>query len=76
MYDTGNSMFKLREKIASMGPASLRVCIAFHKKTSKNLKWGYFADYVGFLVPDKFLVGYGLDYNERFRDVFHLCVLN
>lgn len=34
------------------------------------------ADFIGFSIPNVFVVGYGLDYNEEFRDMRHLCVLN
>uniref|UniRef100_W5L332 Hypoxanthine phosphoribosyltransferase 1, like n=1 Tax=Astyanax mexicanus TaxID=7994 RepID=W5L332_ASTMX len=37
---------------------------------------GYRPDYIGFEVPDKFLVGYALDYNEYFRDLSHICILS
>ncbi|KAL0968377.1 hypothetical protein UPYG_G00266100 [Umbra pygmaea] len=37
---------------------------------------GYRPDYIGFEVPDSFLVGYALDYNEYFRDLCHICILN
>ena len=52
------------------------MCIAFHKKTSKNIALNYFADYIGFFIPDKFVIGYGMDFNERFRDLPHLAVFN
>ena len=76
MYDTGNSMIKLREKMEELKVASLQVAIAFHKKTQANVKHGYFADYIGFLVPDAFVIGYGLDYNEYFRELSHVCIFN
>ena len=50
--------------------------MAFHKKTQKNVSLGYFADYIGFFIPDKFVIGYGMDFNERFRDLPHLAVFN
>ena len=76
MYDTGNSMLKLLQRLKELGASKVEACIAFHKKTHKNLELGYFADYIGFFIPDEFVIGYGLDYNEYFRDVTHLCVLN
>jgi len=73
MYDTGSSMEKLLAKVNESKPASVKVAVAFHKKTPKNVERNYFADYLGFLVPNTFVIGYGMDYNERFRDIFHLC---
>ena len=44
--------------------------------TPKNVEWGYFGEYTGFLVEEKFVIGYGMDYNELFRDLPHLCEIN
>ena len=76
MYDTGQSMQRLLSTLQSLGPMKVQTCVAFHKKTEKNISTGYFADFIGFFVPDSFVIGYGMDYNEKFRDVQHLCVLN
>ena len=45
------------------------------KRTHRN-KSGYAPDYAAFNVPDAFVIGYALDYNEYFRDLDHICVLN
>lgn len=37
---------------------------------------GYKADFCGFSIPDKFVIGYNLDYNEVFRDMGHICIIN
>lgn len=76
MYDTGKSMKRLIDRLYELGASKVEACIAFHKKTPKNVELNYFAEYIGFFIPDEFVIGYGLDYNERFRDVNHLCVLN
>ena len=77
MIDTGTTMKTVLEKIQSLyEPKSLRVAVAFHKMTPKNVEWGYFADYTGFLVPCEFFCGYGMDFNGHLRDLPHLCVLN
>ncbi|XP_041098068.1 hypoxanthine-guanine phosphoribosyltransferase-like, partial [Polyodon spathula] len=44
------------------------------KRTPRSV--GYRPDFVGFEVPDKYLVGYALDYNEYFRDLNHICVIS
>ncbi|KAK3526227.1 hypothetical protein QTP70_017782 [Hemibagrus guttatus] len=54
--------------------ASLRGKPLFVKRTPRSS--GYRPDYFGFEVPDKFLVGYALDYNEYFRDLNHICILS
>jgi hypoxanthine phosphoribosyltransferase len=59
-----------------MKPASLKYAIIFHKKNPKNLEYNFYADYIGFLIPDVFVFGYGMDYNELFREMSHLCVIS
>jgi hypoxanthine phosphoribosyltransferase len=76
MYDTGRTMQRLLLKLHELGAKKVEVCIAFHKKQPKNLELNYWPEYIGFFIPDKFVIGYGLDYNEKFRDIMHLCVLN
>jgi hypoxanthine phosphoribosyltransferase len=67
---------KTKKVLEAFGPASLKIATLFHKKNPKNLGHNYFADYVGFLIPDEFIIGYGMDYNEYYRDLNHLCVIN
>lgn len=77
MIDTGTTMKAVLAKIKStFAPKSLRTAIAFHKMTEKNADWGFFGEYTGFLVEDKFAIGYGMDYNGHFRDLPHLCEIN
>lgn len=59
-----------------MQPNDLQYAILFHKKNTKNLKFNFFAKYIGFFVPDVFLIGFGLDYNEKFREIAHLCKIS
>ena len=68
---------KTRQVIEKLSPASLKFAIVFHKRNPKNLiHGGYFADYVGFVIPNLFAVGYGMDYNEHYREMNHLCAIN
>ena len=53
---------------------TVRVSSLLEKRTVKSN--GFKGDYVGFSVPDHFVVGYNMDYNEAFRDMPHLCVVN
>ena len=76
LFDSGSTIVKTRECIQSFSPASLKFAIFCHKRNPKNLKYQFFADYFGFIIPDYFVVGYGIDYNEAFRDFNHLCVIN
>jgi hypoxanthine phosphoribosyltransferase len=67
-------MSKLVPHLQQCGPASVRVASLLEKRTSRSC--GYQADYVGFRIPDEFVVGYCLDYNEIYRDLNHICVIN
>ncbi|KAI9292076.1 hypoxanthine phosphoribosyltransferase [Neoconidiobolus thromboides FSU 785] len=74
IIDTGNTMVKLLAKLKDYAPASVRVASLLLKKTPLSI--GYIPDYVGFAIPDEFVVGYALDYNEYFRDLDHICVIS
>ena len=74
IIDTGLTMTKLIEYMHEhVQPLSVRVTALVEKRTPHSC--GFKADYVGFSVPDKFIVGYCLDYNEAFRDMNHIGVL-
>ena len=76
MYDTGNSMSVLSEALTFMKPKSLAYAILFHKKQTENLEHNFFAKYTGFLVPNHFVIGYGMDFNGLFRDMPHLGIIS
>jgi hypoxanthine phosphoribosyltransferase len=73
IVDTGLTLSRLVEVLRERRPASLRVC-AFLDKTERR-RVPFLADYVGFFIPDRFVVGYGLDYHENFRFLPDVCVL-
>ena len=74
MIDTGRTMVKLLDTLKAFSPAVVRVASLFVKRTP--LSNGYRPDYIGFELPNHFIVGYALDYNEHFRDLPHVCILN
>ncbi|KAJ3413731.1 hypoxanthine phosphoribosyltransferase 1 [Chytridiales sp. JEL 0842] len=74
IVDSGKTMVSLIELLKQYQPASIRVVSLLLKKTSRGN--GYIPEYVGFAIPDLFVVGYALDYNEYFRDLDHLCVIS
>lgn len=74
IIDTGATMVQLLKKLQTFEPKSVRVTSLLIKKTPKSN--GYIPDYVGFSIPDEFVVGYALDYNEYFRDLDHICVIS
>ncbi|XP_074658985.1 hypoxanthine-guanine phosphoribosyltransferase-like [Tubulanus polymorphus] len=74
IIDTGNTMKCLLNMLDKYKPKSVKVASLLVKRTDKSI--GYRPEYIGFEVPDKFVVGYALDYNEYFRDLSHICVIN
>jgi len=67
-------MKKLLNTIRKYNPKSIKVACLLRKRTP--LSDGYVPDYVGFEIPDKFVIGYALDFNEYFRDLMHICVIS
>lgn len=67
-------MVKLLNTLEKFKPKSVKVVSLLVKRTA--LACGYRPDYAGFEIPDHFVVGYALDYNEYFRDLPHICVIN
>ncbi|KAJ1642996.1 hypothetical protein LPJ64_005183 [Coemansia asiatica] len=74
IIDTGNTMKKLLDTLSKYEFKSVKVASLLLKKTP--LSCGYVPDYVGFAVPDLFVVGYCLDYNDIFRDLDHICAIS
>ena len=67
ILDSGVTLSALRELIMKQDPLSLRICALLDKPSRRQIPVN--ADYVGFLCPDEFIVGYGLDYAERYRNL-------
>lgn len=74
IVDSGLTLSYLYNLLQNRRPASLRVCVLLDKP-SRRLE-PFRPDYCGFEIPDVFVVGYGLDYNERFRHLPYIAVLN
>ena len=73
ILDSGNTLAAIREKLSTAGPRSVRVCVLLQKKKVRSRPVD--ADYVGFEIEDEFVVGYGLDYMERYRNLPCIGVL-
>lgn len=73
ILDTGLTLKYLKELLSKKNPKSLRVAVLLDK--FERRKVDIEADYVGFKVPDKFLVGYGLDYAEKYRNIPYVVEL-
>ena len=73
ILDTGKTLKLVTELIRALRPASLRTCVLLDKKARREV--AIEADFVGFEIPDKFVVGYGLDFAERYRNLPVIGVL-
>jgi len=73
IIDTGLTLKNLKDVLMTRNPASLSVCAAFDKPERRvaDVK----ADYVGTIIPDEFVVGYGLDYAGEYRHLPDVCIL-
>jgi hypoxanthine phosphoribosyltransferase len=73
VVDTGETLRSIRDALEKRGPRSLRVCALLRKKTAGASRVPL--DYVGFEIDDRFVVGYGLDCAEAYRNLPYLAVL-
>lgn len=73
ILDSGNTLSYLKEILSSRGPKSIRICTLLDKPERRTADIA--ADYVGFCVPDEFVVGYGLDYDEKYRNLPFIGIL-
>ena len=73
ILDSGVTLSFLLKTLSARNPASIRLCTFLDKPERRRVD--IHADYVGACVPDKFIVGYGLDYSEKYRNVPYVGVL-
>ena len=72
IIDTGVSMNYIRERILNKEPRSLRICTFLSKKDRREVDVPL--DYVGFEIPNEFVVGYGLDYDNQYRNLPYVSI--
>ena len=75
IFDTGNSLQYTYEYLLSKNPASLKICTLLDKPDRRKAGITVKADYTGFVIPNEFVVGYGLDFNEHYRNLPFVGVL-
>ena len=75
IYDTGNSLDFTYTHLLAKEPASLRICTLLDKPERRKPGITLKPEYVGFEVPNAFVVGYGLDYNEHYRNLPYIGIL-
>ena len=73
ILDTGHTLAAVRKKLEMAKPRSIRVCVLLSKR--KQRARDVDADYIGFEIGDEFVVGYGLDFMERYRNLPYIGVL-
>lgn len=73
IVDTGLTMQYLLENLATRKPASVRICTLLHKPANERVSVPL--DYIGFTIENEFVVGYGLDYDERYRQLPFIGVM-
>jgi hypoxanthine phosphoribosyltransferase len=73
ILDTGKTLSRVTVLAKKFKPASLRTCVLLDKKARREVKFD--ADFVGFQIPNEFVVGYGLDFAERYRNLPCIGVL-
>ena len=74
ILDTGKTITLVSGLIEKLSPASLKTCVLLDKQGRREVDFE--ADFVGFKIPDKFVVGYGLDFAERYRNLPCIGVLD
>ena len=73
ILDSGMTLSYISELLQARDPASIRICTLLDKPERR--KADITADYIGFEVPDEFVVGYGLDYDEKYRNLPYVGIL-
>ena len=74
IVDTGLTMDYIKKNLLTRGPASVKLCSLLHKPARQRVSTEI--DYLGFTVEDLFVVGYGLDYAQRYRNLGYIGVLS
>ncbi|MGB9474702.1 MAG: hypoxanthine phosphoribosyltransferase [Candidatus Udaeobacter sp.] len=73
ILDSGHTLAAIRETLETARPSSIRTCVLLSKKKQRAREVD--TDYVGFEIEDEFVVGYGLDFRERYRNLPYIGVL-
>lgn len=73
LIDTGHTLKFLKDFFQLRGPNSVKICCMLDKPSRRKKQ--VHVDYVGQEIPDKFVVGYGMDFNEKYRNLADVCVL-
>lgn len=73
IIDTGTTLSYLKKILEARDPKSIKICTILDKPSRRKVEIK--GDYVGFEIPDEFVVGYGLDYDQKYRNIPEVCIL-
>lgn len=73
IIDSGNTLSKVKKMLQGRNPASLEICTLLDKPERRETQVD--VEYTGFVIPDAFVVGYGLDYDQKYRNLPYIGVL-
>jgi len=73
IIDSGLTLQHLKDLLLTRSPASLKICAAFDKPDRRQVQID--VDYVGMQIPDEFIIGYGLDFDGKYRNLPDVCIL-
>jgi len=73
IMDSGVTVDHIKKMLLDRGPESLKVCVLLDKPDRRKVQIE--ADYAGFRIPNKYVVGYGLDYKDRYRNLPYIAVM-
>ena len=73
IVDTGHTLKFLREHLGALNPKTVKVCALLDKPAQRQVPVAI--DYIGFEIPDTFVVGYGLDYAQQYRNLPYIALL-
>jgi len=74
IIDTGKTLKFIIKTLKKRGPKSVKICSLLDKPSRRKVKVPL--DYLGFTVPNKFIVGYGIDYNEKYRNLPYIATVD
>jgi len=75
IFDTGNSLDFTYNHLLAKEPASLKICTLLDKPERRNPAVTLKPDYTGFVIPNEFVVGYGLDFDEHYRNLPYIGIM-
>ena len=77
IVDSGNTLYKLKKYLEDKGSRSVSICTLLDKpdRRAEHIKGHLKVDYLGAVIPDEFVVGYGLDYDEKYRNLPYVGIL-